>query len=72
MKNKPHPALLWPSNLSNEIKKGTKISWDYPFNELAYKTYFIKTVHYYQNPERYQFQQISNLPFKIIYDLENL
>jgi hypothetical protein len=26
MKNKPDPALLRPSNLSNEIKKGTKIS----------------------------------------------
>jgi hypothetical protein len=31
MKNKPDPALLRPLNLSNEIKKGSKISWDYPF-----------------------------------------
>jgi hypothetical protein len=31
-KNKPDPALLQPSNLSNEIKTGTKISWDNPFN----------------------------------------
>jgi hypothetical protein len=31
MKNKPDPALLRPSNLSNEIKKGAKISRDYPF-----------------------------------------
>jgi hypothetical protein len=26
MKNKPDPVLLRPSSLSNEIKKGTKIS----------------------------------------------
>jgi hypothetical protein len=26
MKNKPDPAILRPSNLSNEIKKGTEIS----------------------------------------------
>jgi hypothetical protein len=26
MKNKPDPAILRPSNLPNEIKKGTKIS----------------------------------------------
>jgi hypothetical protein len=32
MKNKPDPAILGPSNLSNEIKKDTEISWDYPFN----------------------------------------
>jgi hypothetical protein len=34
MKNKPYPALLRPSILSNEVKKGIKISWDYPFKEL--------------------------------------
>jgi hypothetical protein len=32
MKNKPDPVLLWASNLSNKIKKDTKISWDYPFH----------------------------------------
>jgi hypothetical protein len=33
MKNKPDPALLQTSYLSSEIKKDTKISWDYPFKE---------------------------------------
>jgi hypothetical protein len=36
MKNKPDPAPLRPSNLSNEIKKCTKISWDYPFKAFWY------------------------------------
>jgi hypothetical protein len=31
MKNKPYPALLRTSFLSNE-KNVTKISWDYPFS----------------------------------------
>jgi hypothetical protein len=31
MKNKPDPAMLQTSDLSNETKKDTKISWDYPF-----------------------------------------
>jgi hypothetical protein len=35
MKNKPYPALLRPSNLSNE-KKGTKILEGYP---VKYKYY---------------------------------
>jgi hypothetical protein len=32
-KNEPAPALLRNSNRSNEIKKDTKISWNYPFYE---------------------------------------
>jgi hypothetical protein len=35
MKNKPDPALLQPSNLSNETKKGTNIWWDYSYNALT-------------------------------------
>jgi hypothetical protein len=35
MKNKPHPALLWTSYLSNEIKKDTKISWEYLFAKVT-------------------------------------
>jgi hypothetical protein len=48
MKNKPDPALLRPSNLSNEItKKGTKISWDYPFKkELVLNESFIFLVFF--------------------------
>jgi hypothetical protein len=33
-KNKPDPALVGGSYLFNEIKKDTKISWDYPFKAL--------------------------------------
>jgi hypothetical protein len=32
MKNNSDPPLLQTSYISNEIKKDTKISWDYPFN----------------------------------------
>jgi hypothetical protein len=38
MKNKPDPALLRPLNLSHEIKKGTKILWDYLFNNTVATT----------------------------------
>jgi hypothetical protein len=31
IKNKPDPALVGGSYLFNEIKKDTKISWNYPF-----------------------------------------
>jgi hypothetical protein len=44
MKNKPDPALLWHSNLSNEIKKGTKISWAFYFKKVW-------KYHYFQHQE---------------------
>jgi hypothetical protein len=39
MKNKPDTALLGTSYLWNEIKKDTKISWDYPFNLFWHTIY---------------------------------
>jgi hypothetical protein len=44
MKNKPDLALLGTSYLSYEIKKDTKISWDYPFK---HKNFFEKVQNYF-------------------------
>jgi hypothetical protein len=50
MKNKLDPAILQPSNLSNEIKKDTKISRDYPFKQL------VKSSHSYFTMKRTLFE----------------
>jgi hypothetical protein len=41
MENKPDPALLRASYLSNEIKKKAKISWDSPFKISGYAEFYI-------------------------------